>query len=173
MKRPSVLNLALAGMLLSQAAYAQPTAGPHPDVPPRRERARTFLVLRIVDALNLNDQDALKVSTIVRQSDERRQQLMKQRQTLEDQLRTALAKKPPDQAELTKLVSDGNDLDQKIALIPEDTFHEMQKVLTVEQQAKLILFRRELQGEIRRAIRGRHTGGGRRSRQGNGGTGEP
>lgn len=173
MKRPSVLNLALAGMLLSQAAYAQPTAGPHPDVPPRRERARTFLVLRIVDALNLDDQGALKISTIVRQSDERRQQLMKQRQTLEDQLRTALAKKPPDPAELSKLVSDGNDLDQKIALIPEDTFHEMQKVLTVEQQAKLILFRRELQGEIRRAIQGRHGGGGRRSRQGNGGTEEP
>jgi Spy/CpxP family protein refolding chaperone len=157
----------LAVTALSHAVHAQPTEGTHPEAPPRRERARTFLVLRIVDALNLNDQDALKVSTIVRQSDERRQQLVKQRQGLEDQLRAALAKKPIDPAELGKLVGEGNDIDQKIALIPEDTFHEMQKILTVEQQAKLILFRRELQGEIRRAIQGRRLGAGRHGRQAN------
>jgi hypothetical protein len=63
------------------------------------------------------------------------------------------------------LVDEGNGIDQKIALIPEDTFHEMQKVLTVEQQARLMLFRRELQGEIRRAIQGRRGSGGRRGRQ--------
>jgi len=173
MKHSPALTFVLASLLLSQTAPAQPTEGPHSEMPPRRERARTFLVLRLVDALNLNDQEALKVSSIVRQSDERRQQLMKQRQTLEDQLHAALAKKPPDPAELGKLVGDGNDLDQKIALIPEDTFHEMQKVLTVEQQARLILFRRELQGEIRQAIQGRHFGGGRRGRQANGPTQEP
>jgi Spy/CpxP family protein refolding chaperone len=169
MKRTAAFIVVLALALLSAVAHAQPTEGPRPDTPPRRERARTFLVLRIVDALNLNDQDALKVSSIVRQSDERRQQLVKQRQGLEDQLRAALAKKPTDSAELSKLVSEGNDIDQKIALIPEDTFHEMQKFLTVEQQARLILFRRELQGEIRRAMQGRRFGGGRRGRQGNGG----
>lgn len=171
MKRISALATAFTLALLSSAAYAEPTAAPHADMPPHRERARTFLVLRIVDALNLNDQDAIKVSAIVRQSDERRQQLVKQRQGLEDQLRTALAKKPADPAELSKLVSDGNDIDQKIALVPEDTFHEMQKVLTVEQQAKLILFRRQLQGEIRRAMQGRH-GGGRRGQKGNSATEE-
>lgn len=166
MKLTVVLATFLAVAVLSHAVQSQPTAGPHPEGPPRRERARTFLVLRIVDALNLNDQDALKVSNIVRQSDERRQQLIKQRQGLEDQLRAALAKKPVDPANLSKLIGEGNALDQQIALIPEDTFHEMQKVLTIEQQAQLMLFRRELQGEIRRAIQGRRVGG-RRGRQAN------
>ena len=173
MKRNLVLTTVLTWVLLSPAVHAQPTEGPHPtpphtEGPPRRERARTFLVLRIVDALNLNDQDALKVSAIVRQSDEHRQELVRQREGLEDQLRAALAKKPMDAAELSKLVNETNDVDQKIALTPEDTFHELQKILTVEQQAKLMLFRRELQGEIRRAIQGRRVGGGRRSRQANG-----
>ena len=172
MKRTLVLAIVLT-LTFTQAVRAQPTAAPRPEGPPRRERARTFLVLRIVDALNLNDQDALKVSTIVRQSDERREQLVKQRQDLEAQLRTALAKKPVDPADLSKLVSAGNDIDQKIALVPEDTFHEMQKVLTVEQQAKLILFRRELQGEIRRAIQGRRTGAGRRGQKTSGATDQP
>ena len=171
MKRTHLLSGLLAVTMLAPAVQAQPATGT-PETP-RRERARTFLVLRIVDALNLNDQDALKVSTIVRQSDEHRQQLVKQRQALEDQLRTALAKKPADPTELSKLVSEGNDIDQKIALVPEDTFRELQKVLTVEQQAKLMLFRRELQGEIRRAVQGRRIGGGRRGKQGNVATEEP
>ena len=166
MKRAHLFIGLLAGAMLARAAHAQPATGT-PDTP-RRERARTFLVLRIVDALNLNDQDALKVSTIVRQSDEHRQQLVTQRQTLEDQLRTALAKQPADPTELGKLVGEGNAIDQKIALVPEDTFRELQKVLSVEQQAKLMLFRRELQGEIRRAVQGRRFGGGRRGKQGNG-----
>ncbi|HVO22400.1 MAG TPA: hypothetical protein VMW56_02090 [Candidatus Margulisiibacteriota bacterium] len=164
MRRTLALTTGMTFAALSHLAYAQPTQGPRPEEPPRRERARTFLVLRIVDALNLNEQDALKVSNIVRQSDERRQQLVKERQGLEEQLRAALAKRPADAAVLSKLVGDCNAIDQKIALIPEDTFHEMQKFLTVEQQAQLMLFRRELQGEIRRAIQGRRGGGGRRGR---------
>ena len=171
MKPAHLLSGLLAVAMLARAAHAQPATGT-PETP-RRERARTFLVLRIVDALNLNDQDALKVSAIVRQSDEHRQQLVKQRQSLEDQLRTALVKQPADPTALGSLVSQGNDIDQKIALVPEDTFRELQKVLTVEQQAKLMLFRRELQGEIRRAVQGRRFGGGRRGKQGNGPTDEP
>ena len=167
MKRMHLLSGLLAVAMLAGTAHAQPATTGTPETP-RRERARTFLVLRIVDALNLNDQDALKVSAIVRQSDEHRQQLVKQRQTLEDQLRTALAKQPADPMELGKLIGAGNDIDQKIALIPEDTFRELQKVLTVEQQAKLMLFRRELQGEIRRAVQGRRFGGARRGRPANG-----
>ena len=42
----------------------------------------------------------------------------------------------------------------------------------VEQQAKLILFRRELQGEIRRAMQGRH-GGGKRGQKATGAAEEP
>ena len=129
-----------------------------------------FLVLRIADALNLSEQDALKVSNVIRQSDEHRRDLVQQRQALEQELREALAKQPPDTATLTKLINQGNDIDQKLALVPEDSFHGLQKILTVEQQAKLMLFRRELQGEIRRAVQGRgRAGAGRRARGQGGG----
>lgn len=147
-------SLILASLLLAlpRLAAAQPPEGP------RRERARMFLVLRIADALKLNDQEALKVSNVIRQSDEHRQDLVQQRQALETKLKDALAKQPPDTAELTRLITDANDIDQKLALVPEESFHELQKLLTVEQQAKLMLLRRELQGEIRRAIQGRRLG---------------
>lgn len=137
---------------------------------PWRDRARMFLVLRIADALKLNEQEALKVGNVIRQSDEHRRDLVQERQALEQKLREALAKQPADAAELTKLIGQGNEIDQKLALVPEDNFHELQKILTVEQQAKLMLFRRELQGEIRHAIQGRgRAGAGRRARGQGGG----
>jgi Spy/CpxP family protein refolding chaperone len=152
--------VALCLTLLPAALSAQPNREG-----PWRDRARMFLVLRIADALNLSEQEALKVSNVIRQSDQHRRDLVQERQGLEQQLREALAKQPPDTATLTKLINEGNDIDQKLALVPEDSFHELQKILTVEQQAKLILFRRELQGEIRRAVQGRgRAGAGRRGR---------
>jgi hypothetical protein len=129
--------------------------------PVRRERARTFLVVHIAEALKLNEQEALKVSLVVRDSDERREQLTRQRQALEGQLRKALDKKAGD-AELAPMVASMNELDQKIADVPEQTFRELQKSLNVEQQARLLLFRRELQGEVRRAMQ-RRLGGTHRS----------
>ena len=139
---------AIFGTLLPASIRAQP----HESV--RRERARTFLVVHIAEALRLNDQEALKVSQVVRESDERREQLTRQRQTLETQLRKALERKAPD-TELAPLVAAANDLDQKIAMVPEDTFSQLQKTLTVEQQARLVLFRRELQAEVRHAMQRR------------------
>lgn len=156
MKRKRLLiTLPILAVLPSLASAQTPAPKP-------RDRARTFLVLRIAEALKLNDEEALKVSTIIRASDEHRQELIKQRHALEDKLREALAKQPVDTAALTPLISEGYDLDQKLALIPEESFRTLQKTLTVEQQAKLLLFRRELRSEIRRAIQERRHGMGAR-----------
>src|ERR1035437_1951879 len=159
------LILFMLSMMPLRAA-AQPAEGPE------RDRARTFLVVRIADALQLSDADALTVSAVIRRSDERRLSLIKRREDLEQTLRSGLAKTPHDPAELSKLISDGNALDQQLALVPEETFRELQKILTVDQQAKLLLFRRELQGEVQRAMQGRvaskAAGGGRRSQSGRG-----
>jgi len=146
------VGMCLAVLLLPSFAAAQavPDEG--------RERVRTLLVLRMTEALKLTDEQALQVNTVIRESDEHRQRLSKERQTLEDALRAALNKHPSDTAELSKLIGQGNELDQKLALIPEDSFHELQKTLTVEQQAKLLLFRRELETEIRHGLTDRRQG---------------
>ncbi|HUI25566.1 MAG TPA: hypothetical protein VL403_05730 [Candidatus Kryptonia bacterium] len=120
-----------------------------------RDHARTFLVVRLAEALDLSDEKALQMSAIIRKSDEQRHQLRQQRKEAEAKLREALAKTPVDQAALTKLVADANGFDQQLALLPEQSFKEAQQILTVEQQAKLILVRPELQAQVRRAIRRR------------------
>ncbi len=156
------LAMVLAGLtLVPLRVVAQPASNT-----PWRDRARAFLVLRIADALRLNEQEAIKVSQVIRQSDEHRQALAQERRTLEQKLRETLAKQPPDTAALTKLISEGNEIDQKLAMVPEQSFRELQKILTVEQQANLMLFRRELQGEIRRALQNRRGVAARKGRGG-------
>jgi hypothetical protein len=164
MKRIQLTIVLLGLMVVPLCVSAQP-----PAEGPGRDRARTFLVLRIADALKLNEQEALKVSNVIRQSDDHRRELVQRRQTLEQRLREALAKQPLDAPTLTTLITEGNDIDQKLAMVPEESFRELQKILTVEQQAKLMLFRRELQGEIRRALQGHRPAGGRKGRGAAGG----
>jgi len=125
------------------------------DVSPERDRARTYLMLRVVDALGLSDTKALQMRDILRRADERRVELSQKRDTLEAQLRTALTKSPPDEAALSRLVADAHTVQRELATLPEHTFSEAQKILSVEQQAKLLLFRRDLQGEVRQALRRR------------------
>ena len=112
-------------------------------------------MLRLVDGLNLPDDKALALRTIFRKADERRIELTAKRQALDKQLRAALAAPQKDEAELTKLVEQTNAVDRDLAAVAEDSFGEAQKILTVEQQAKLLLVRRELQGQVREAMRRR------------------
>jgi len=127
------------------------------DTPPGRDRARTYLMLRVVDALDLSDEKALQMREILRRADDRRLDLTQQRDGLEAKLRGALAQKPVDTAALGSLVGESHAVQRELAALPERTFGEAQRILTVEQQAKLLLFRRDLQGEIRQAIRRRAT----------------
>ena len=145
--RPIALVLLLAATLGATSA------------PPARDRAHTYLMLRVVDALDLSDDKALQMRDILRRADARRLALTSQRDTLDAKLRTALNAAPIDSTALSRLVADTHDVQSQLASLPEATFDEAQKFLTVEQQAKLLLFRRELQGEVRQAIRRRATSG--------------
>jgi hypothetical protein len=124
-----------------------------PDVAVRRERMRTFLVLRIADALHLPDDKALQISKILRDAEDRRQTLVAQRREVERNLHGALdGQGKTDQAALGKLIAQANDIDNQIALIPEASFRQVQDLLTVDQQARLVLLRPELQNQIRQNV---------------------
>ena len=112
-------------------------------------------MMRLVDGLNLPDDKALALRGIFRKADERRVELTAKRQALDKKLRAVLAKPDKDTAELTHLVAETNDVDRELASVAEESFAEAQKGLTVEQQAKLLLLRRELQGQVREAMRRR------------------
>jgi Spy/CpxP family protein refolding chaperone len=141
--------LALTALTLASAAAAQRRS----DIDSRRDRMRTFLVLRISEALDLPEEKALQIGRILREAGEKRRDLVGQRRDVERKLRNALAQTGgSDPAALAALIAQANELNAQIAMIPEISFKEVQGVLTVEQQARLVLLRPELQAQIRRNV---------------------
>lgn len=118
------------------------------------EHARTFLVLRLTDELKLTDEQVLKVSRVLRGIVERQHALRAHRQELEGKITAALGKTPVDAAALEPLIKDSLAIDHDLALLPEETTHELNGVLTVEQRARLVLVRPRLQREVRGQARG-------------------
>ena len=163
MKTTTALILAIV-LLAPSLGRAQATPSGQ-----RRDRARTFLVIRLAEELHLSDEKALQVSAVMRASDDRRRELSQQRDQVEAQIRTALDRTPQDDAELSKLIAQANEIDQKHSQIAESSYLDVQKLLTVEQQARLVLFRPQLRRQVRGAIRQRLEG----ERKGGPGSGSP
>ena len=71
--------------MAAATAIAQPR-----EVDSRRDRMRTFLVLRISEALDLPEEKALQISKILREAEDKRRELVSQRRDVERKLRGAL-----------------------------------------------------------------------------------
>jgi DNA anti-recombination protein RmuC len=141
----------LCALTVARGATAET---PEPDG--RRDRMRTFLVLRISEALDLPDDKALQISKVLRAAETKRSELVTERRDVERQLRSALEQSgTADSAQLPALIAQANELDGQIAMIPETSFREVQEVLTVDQQARLVLLRPELQAQIKRSVQRR------------------
>jgi uncharacterized membrane protein len=138
MKRIGYIALAAAAILVPLVAIAE---GPHRE--PERDfgsRGRLLLVLRMADELGLSDEKALAVSRVLKDAEAKRDELHAKRRELEKQIRDALAQKKDDAA-LGKLIDQAVDLDRQRAKEMEDSFTSLKKILTVQEQAKLVLMR--------------------------------
>jgi Spy/CpxP family protein refolding chaperone len=158
--------LAVAALLPILASADPPKLGAGPAHGPG---GRLFLVLRMTDELGLSDEKALAVSHILKQGDEKREELRKKHIDLEKQIRDALAKPKPDSAALTALVDQAVELHKQQVQIADDSFAELRKVLTVEEQAKLVLLRSRLRKEFGFRPPDQNESEGRWRRRGQGG----
>lgn len=139
-----LLALALALPLI--AAADSPRDPPHDHLP---GKGRLFLVLRMADELDLSDEKALAVSHLIEQAQGKREDLRNTRRDLDRQIREGLAQQKPDQAALAKLVDQAAELDRRQARANEESFTALKKVLTIEQQAKLVLLHWRMHRETR------------------------
>ncbi len=148
--RLTVLACVVA-MALPLAVHAEKSERGH-----RGDRARTFLVLRIAEELDLSDEKALKISGILEKASEQRRALRAERDALAPQLESAVA--AADEAAITDLVTKAREIDRKILLVVADSFAEVDGVLTVVERGKLALLLPQIQDQLRH--------GGRRGRRG-------
>ena len=156
-----LLLAALVGGVVVESGYGPEGLAQAPEA----DRARSGLAARIAEALHLANDKALALGDVLRAASEDRRRLRARRRELEVKVRAALARSPIDQAELATLVAEGNAIDQDAATLPQKCSREVQKLLTVEQQARLIVLRPELLRELRSTLRRRQEPRGGRSRR--------
>jgi hypothetical protein len=142
MKNGVVVLLAL---MVSVVVLADPGEGR------RGDRARTYLVVRISEELELTDEQALEVSRVLLRSGERRAELHAKRRALNDELRAALDKS--DEAGIEQLVGEAYEIDRAHAQVAVDSFKEIETGLTVKQRGQLTLLVPEMQRQLRRGVR--------------------
>lgn len=127
---------------------------------PGPARTCIFLAMRLADALNLTDDETIQVKNSCRSIDDKRRGLLAERSEVEAGIERELAKRPIDDAALTKLAGQAQEIDRKIALLPEDAFAEVAKILTSEQRARLVLFKRQMKEQLQGERARRGVGGG-------------
>lgn len=118
------------------------------------ERARTFLMMRIIEALDLSDEKALEVRSVLRRAEARRRSSVAKRDDVHRRLRAALEARAP-AATIEALVAEAAADDEAVAMLPAQSFRDLQAILTPTQQAKLLLERRALQDDVRGTLRRR------------------
>jgi hypothetical protein len=160
MKRFLYGLLFTAAVLVPLVAIAEGPKGGGPEKD-FGSRGRLLLVLRMADELGLSDEKALAVSRALKEAEGKRDELRRKRSDIERAIRDALAQKKPDEAGLTKLIDQAVDLDRQRAKAMEDSFTSLKKILTVPEQAKLVLLRMRMHHEMGPQGPGRwHHGGG-------------
>lgn len=144
-------------LLLGLAANSMAEPAEDFDRPPSKEqiekirkRMETLRMWRLTEALNLDEKASAQIFPILNRFDKKRYELEDSlREGMRD-LRESLRNKKEDQIKkiLNKLEQDHRALQS----LKQDEWVELKKMLTVEQQARFIIFLTEFEREVRRLI---------------------
>ncbi len=115
-----------------------------------RKRIETLRMWRLTEALNLDEKTSAQVFPILNRFDKKRYELEESlREGMRD-LRESLRNKKEDQ--LKKILNKLEDNHKALQSLKQEEWAEMKKVLTIEQQAKFIVFLTEFEREVRKLI---------------------
>lgn len=145
----ALLAIGLFGGASRPSLGAEASTAPAAAGPDDLEHARTFLVLRLTDELDLTDEQVLKINHALKAIVDRQHALRTHRKELEGKITDLLGKKPVDPAALEPLIKESLAIDHELALLPDQTTNELLQSLTVEQRARFVLIRPQLQREVR------------------------
>lgn len=123
------------------------------------DRARTFLVLRIAEALDLSDDKALQISRVLKTASERREAIRGERAALAPDLESAIS--GGEDSAIEALVTKALEIDRRLLLVVADSFEEIGALLTVAERGRFALLVPELQSQLRRGGRRGAGGSGR------------
>jgi regulator of replication initiation timing len=161
-KRWFVVVLILALGLSSGKLFAQPAEPPSPreDRPMNQERAEELRkkveliwMWKLTEELNLSEKEGAKLFPVVHTYEEKKRGLREENRRLVRELERMIKDKASE-GELKRTIQAVEQNDRKLQEVEQEGFHEIAKILSVEKQARYIVFQAHFQHEIHGLIQG-------------------
>jgi Spy/CpxP family protein refolding chaperone len=133
------------------------------------KKIETVRIWRLTEELNLDQGTAAKLSAFLGTFDQPRKTILREQVTIMRDLRRAVNTSKPDEAKLKAALERLEKNRYAIQELKEKEFNGLKDILTIEQQARFVLFQQNFQHEMRRMLEGARAGGQRRPGTGPGG----
>jgi Spy/CpxP family protein refolding chaperone len=145
--------LTLVGLvLLPVIASAQPPGPGWGQDRPSFERIQQLMKIRMVETLDLKEEQSVRFITRFNEYEKRRRELMKLKGESLDRIEK-LVKDSGDEREVEKAFPDALAIDMRMTEERTKFFNGLSDILTITQRAKLLLFERKFERELRDAVR--------------------
>ncbi len=139
-----------------------------------RKKMETVRIWRLTEALKLDEKTAAKFLPIISSQDQKRRDLMRENMESVRELRVLLDAKSPEGKKLKAVLEKIEKNQREMTKLREKEFEAARDYLTVEQQARYLVFQHEFMREMRGMISGaRGQGRGMRGMGGQGMGGGP
>jgi hypothetical protein len=145
--------LAFAALvLLPVLASAQPPGPGWGQDRPSFERIQQLMKMRMVETLDLNEEQSVRFITRFNEYEKRRRELMRLKGESLDRIEK-LVKDSGDEREVEKAFPDALGIDMRMTEERTKFFNGLSDILSITQRAKLLLFERKFERELRDAVR--------------------
>lgn len=149
MKKLIVLVFVFFSAGMSQA---QPPGGSPPLGGRSMERVERFKKMRLVEMLDLKEDQSVRFFARLNDFENTHRELSRQKDETLDKIERLIRNKA-DQKEYEKVFDEVENLNRKIGEEKLKFFNGLTDLLTIEQRAKLILFERRFENELREAVK--------------------
>ena len=123
-----------------------------------QQKVETVRLLKMVETLDLDDEQALKVNGIMKKYDQEQMELHRNRKNELRELRQELTKENPNQKQIKSHTQNIQDIDQKIPEIRKRETQEVGKHLNEVQQGKYLIFKDDFNQNVKQILRERKQG---------------
>jgi len=161
-----------AALALPAAAQQMPAPGPRGATPSdeKREEVRkkmqSIRIARLTEELKLSEETAAKFIPIITMLDKNRRELMRENHKIMKEIRSALKDPKPDEHKLKASMDKFEKNHQDMKALQDKEIDAARANLTVEQQARYLIFHQDFQHEMRGMMEGARDGSGPGRHQG-------
>lgn len=119
-----------------------------------RKKIEAVRIWRLTEELKLDTNSSAKLSSLLSSLDQRRRDTMREQMEAMKDLRHLLKAAKPDEAKIKPLLEKLEKNHREMQELKDQELKGMKDILTIEQQARFLLFQQEFQREMRDMISG-------------------